>query len=513
MDTYKKRELTHQLLITARYTHLPELWTFKKDTLQSSFKKLNAAQDWESVGSVIQNMINQPNVSTLAEMLDRVQTYYHKKAIVNQCISADLGSFITNITQFVEEKVPKFLLTPTLAYYTKKTWGYPRLYLKYTNDKLLTIEHEPFQVLLPVEQEIKPILPINPLFLKLGETMLTPEITALCKNAQDITRFLKLKVDSFTGKESYVIDNITQLKSIVKDKDEITKCVKTLMSKFNHYTETQCVKLKRPISLIAWKMDLPKKELTALKRFPSNHNFAEPHQITRRVGTENTKLKSVGAVRQVLYSDASCTRDMVKQTIQHSFKDVIQPHTNRNNPMYTVLHESIACFTLHDPTLHNIISLHSSIPWTHKYQDNRYAETQLANNNSARYRDWCNLVVGKTGGRQKSKLDAHVIQVSKLYQSYFPVLQTNEDKYMWVDTCSSVPLELNILHHTNDPQKTPLQNLEQCVCDHFKVANNPFNVHQDDIHMYSDLDSQSVMLVYSNNNDAEKTLHFLAFQI
>lgn len=515
MDNYKKRELTHQLLITARYTHLPELWTFRKDTnsIQSSFKKLNAADDWDAVSSVINTMITQPNASVLAEILDRVQTYHNKQFISDQLINTDLGSFITNITQFVEEKVPKFLLTPTLACYCKKTWGYPSLSLKYSNDKLLTIEHEPFQMLIATEQEIKPILPTNTIFLKLGETMLSPEITALTKNAHDITRFLKLKVDSFSGKEDYIVNNVNHLKSIVKDKQDILQCIKTLKSKYSGYTETQCIKLEYPVSIVGWKVDLPKKELFCLKRFPSDHNFGEPHQISRRVGADNTKLKSVSAIRQVLQSTASSTRDMVTQTIQHSFNDVVQPHSINNNAMYTVLHESVACFTLHDPTLHNIISLHASIPWTHKYQDNRYAETQLGSNSSARYRDWCNLVVGKSGGRQKSKLDAHVIKVSKVYQTYFPILQANEDKYLWINTCSSLPLQMDILHHTNDTNKTQLENLEQCVCDHMKVDDNQLGVDKDDIHVYSDLNTQTVMLAYSDPKDSDKIMHFVAFQL
>ena len=504
MTNYKKNELTHQLLITARNTHIPDESLFKENVLQAGFQQLSSVQDWKSAKEIIQNLVKKDNEShLLAEILCRVENFCNTQTYDTSILEGHVSNFITHCTQFIET-IPKFLVSPSLAYNTQQTWGVPHLSLEF-NDGVLSLCNAPLQVIHPEKQDSKMFLPASTLFLELGEVMLSPEITALTQNAKDITRFIKLRVNT-TPKNNTV--NIELLKQV--DKENLRECIQHIQGKLIH--GSSYFKLAKPLSMVAWKIDLPKKQLISTRGIKQNHNFAEPHQIPRTVNKENTDLKSVGGIHIVQSNADNSARNTVCQTIQSVFSNLDIPVT-KDHPMYGVLCETVACFTLHDPVLHTLISLHASIPWTHKYQDTRYAETQVGNNGSSRYRDWCNFVTGKLNARQKSKLDSHVVSYNGIHQTYVPWLH-GDAGHTWVNVGSTLPMASFVL--PSQKNKCSLENLQEIIQEQLNNKKLVLPSRSDmtqEIHTFTDEATQTLMMVYGSPQDPDKNLDFVAFQM
>jgi hypothetical protein len=267
--------------------------------------------------------------------------------------------------------------------------------------------------------------------------------------------------------------------------------------------------------IIGWNVDLPRKSLIC-NNVPNNHCLSEPYNLPRKTKAEKNPYSNSGGVSVLHHTDKEydAVRTYVKRVLHDKFK---RGFPSDDNQMHTMLPESIACWVLHEPALHNIIGLHQSIPWSQEYEDSRYAETQVAGNNSGRYRDWCNFCSRPVNNNMfKSKLDAHVLHVSKIYSSQYAWLNNKEHK--WINVYASQPIATHLLHAPTE--EFSVSNLCQSVNNRFKhsvgllpVRNPAHTVLKNDVHFYTDAESGSVLMVYSAHDDIDKNLEFMLFQV
>jgi hypothetical protein len=268
--------------------------------------------------------------------------------------------------------------------------------------------------------------------------------------------------------------------------------------------------------VVGWKITLPPK-IPKFTSLPADHDIVHPYQLTRVKLTEKSEHKEACGVGLVVNNQPKVSiSQTIKNTIQHKYQNGVPVLYEKDEQIHTALHESIAAFVLHHPELHNIIALHESIPWTNKHMDCRYAETQLASDDSGRYRDWCSFEAKNTKNGQISKLDSHVINTHTVYETQFPWIQ-EEIKNKFVTVWSSLPCKALFLPgiYSNGTITT---RLVQSVSSKYKVdmslipVRDPAHIlEKNDIHVYPD--GNNVLMCYSSKADLDKNIDFMLFKI
>jgi hypothetical protein len=368
------------------------------------------------------------------------------------------------------------------------------------------------------------------------------------------------------------VENLQKLRQVHGDSyvASINGCTKILQEQYKDISTSR--KLSAPSSVIipyskivAWSINLPKKIISFRDELkdPLHVALDTPHNIARKFHDTKSSLKGVGGVHMVT-GDTKSHRKFVCAAIQYKFRDGVNIVKENEGTPHSVLHESVGCFLFHKPTLHNKVELHNSLPWTSEYQDHRYAETQNANNGNGRFRDWCSFASHKQRGLSsamkrldisaasdtpekpqnnsntsngfKSKIDAHVLNADprKTWVSYVPLVMSKEEPvtHKWVCINSSLPFdEANgagtplLTLYQQDQQYSGHDMLLLSVKCKLKgsAPGQPVPllptrdarhvIDKEDIHIHSDGNTGTVLVVYSSKQDHEKNLDFVAFKL
>lgn len=467
-NCWKKDGLTHIFMITARNMPNVGQWGMHSHAMQMVFNELESCTCWDEP---LQKLCAiQEDMLPVCTILEQVLSLVRKPANPPN----DLQMLLTNASTYVQACIPKYLLCPVLAGFNKPTWGYQTLGLAVKNSKLC-ITTSDFSMCIQPNANAKRNTNVNTLFLKLGEVVQSKEMHDL------------------------------------RASPNIAAKVESIRKQFEQITD---FKFMQPVTIVSWKLELPKKAMTCMK-IPSDHCFSEPHRVMRKPTNDKSIFQNLSGISVVQQSDMHF-RSMVTNVLQKQFKNMQAIQYENNKEIHSALHETLACFTLHTPLLHNIIELHQSMPWTHEYEDSRYAETQVANNNCARYRDWCTLLQSPIKGMYKSRLEAHVLtSPTSLYKTYCPWLHASE--HTWVQVFSSLPMQAKILH--SPANEFNAKNLLQSVNNRFKhdlrqlpLRDPSFTILKEDIHTYTCEDSKSVVVAYSCREDPAKNIDFLMFR-
>ncbi len=501
--SWQEKMNVHLFLMAARHMGTKSMWKSNCDFLEATLQKVNAINTtWEEKMNSIGELCSDTQDVCVPATLQHLQYLLCLKKIDTKPLQVPLEQFLCTCIKKLPQVFPAFLLCPRVSGYTKKTWGFESLKMNMTK-KDIEIVSGPFTIVENTELSKYLVLSCNVLLNNIAKYVLGP----------DVGYFLQL-ANNVHSLDNDMESNFKFLSGIgLNDVPALNTCIKELRTEFKRHTKGACQDVNAVA--VAWKIDLPRKSLICTK-VPNNHCLSEPHKLTRKSSAEKTPLPTCGGISFGAYTDedVQAVRTYVKRTVHANFSKGF-PLTG--NEIHTMLPESVACWLLHEPALHNIIGLHNSVPWEHEHQDTRYAETQLGNLGSGRYRDWCNFSdKAITNNMFKSKLDSHVLHVSKVYSMQYPWLGVSENK--WVKVYSSQPLDVHFLHAPNDDFS--VKGLSQSVNNRFKhtlgllpLRNENCSVKKDDVHMYSDDTTSSVMMVYSANDDTDKNLEFMLFKM
>jgi len=121
----------------------------------------------------------------------------------------------------------------------------------------------------------------------------------------------------------------------------------------------------------------------------------------------------------------------------------------------TVLEEAVLAFTSGPPpdACHTTVPLNGSRQWQEGHVDPRYAETQRAETDGFRYRDWV-CVFADDRHLEKCRLEAHALPLAGMHEAVVPWIQRGAHRG-WVTVRSSLPFQdLAILTRSARPADT-----------------------------------------------------------
>lgn len=507
LQNWKKTGLNHLLLISAKYMPQHTDWKTTSD-FQDVLSHIQTSGKLPETGV--------PNDSMVAGALEYIAYISGLYNVQYKDDTPTIPEFIRTCIHKMENDIPKFLLSFSHVKY--KTWGFANLGLQYTNG-ILSLQSPDHLSIIDSTIHDKKITNTNNVFFKLGECLLMPEMSMLLNESTGIRKTLQTHASSSLSTHSYtdISKNLSALRN-VKVTNDLNTCIQLLYDRLHQITQSTCTQYPEPISVAAWKISLPTKVLK-FNKMPLKYNYTDPHNIHRHNCTDKSSLKGVSGIL-ISQRNKESIESLIKNALKCTFKPGITVTYEKDQYINTVLHESIACFALHHAALHNIISLHQSIPWVNEHEDKRYAETQVAAKRSGRFRDWCGFVQYNNKNIHVSKLDSHVITTSAIHQTFFPWLQY-DNRNTFVQVLSSLPCQSQFLPKiTNNQDSSELQHLLQSVNNTFKHNVSLFprrdNVHaieKDDVHVYTDENAQTIMFAYTCRNDLEKNLDFLMFNL
>jgi hypothetical protein len=585
--SWKKQKLMFPLLILARMDSTFDKDPIKgippeaSQAIQTLLQKLRKQRDWDSVGKILSEQpVDQLHPFFLAylEHVGNVMlaTDYSKDlAFFSRVTESDseLTAVLCHSLQFLQQEsiLPVFMRCPEALGYqsafssteNSHTWGVPHLALDFIEGtralQIVSTSSSLAMQVIPMESastdkatksnhvrnSLLPSVSLASSVARLGEALLHPVIAQVLQNSNDLARFLRIKVDTVDRLQKYddPVKNLRFMQHVRSETEtEVRQCISLVTQEYDEFVGKHIVhkKLSSPRVYTAWRLELPCKMLTLTPAAVSHlhiqrvtpgvrdngYNFAEPHQLPRKMHGDKSSYKPIHGV--CMSHDKTVTQDTARNTVVRAlkfrFKDGIDEVVEKNGQQHTVLHESLACFCMHEPVLHTEIPLHASLQWNSDYEDKRYAETQLANGGSARFRDWCNFMEKKTAIPQKSKIDSHVIRATEVHETIIP-LSIGASQQQWVHVTSSMPLPqreifLALPTPSSDEPHCSLSALGSVLKNKFKnsihlvpTRSKDHVLTKENIHFYTDTHTETIMMVYACENDPDKNLDFMLFKM
>jgi len=182
----------------------------------------------------------------------------------------------------------------------------------------------------------------------------------------------------------------------------------------------------------------------------------------------------------------------------------------------TTLAETVSVFTGPRPDRHKEVTLHASSPWECDHIDERYAETQRAEN-GLRFRDWV-TIYRHFDDVHRSRLASHHLLITMLFHTHFPMSRP-DGGYAWVSVASTLPAETRVLRHLGG--KTRLEALKRSVENRFvndpkllPVWSHGDRIDQADMEVYTDNEAEQIAVVYAPNapDGTRKRLELISFR-
>ena len=594
LKNWRSKELLYPLLVAC--TYMPNTIDWKMEADDEHFQKvLDTLGKSEHFTEICEAIKSLPYHPLLNSIIEHIGFLYHEKEIDTTKLQGSIGDILQNSIDFLESKeVPSFLLVPSVSMNTtisRPTWGIESI--------PLTLEAQTNKLYIPkarlrvfAQEELglltvssrKYISGVNQQAFKLGELILSPVLSNCIINGGYFCTSLSNFYDSdFSlntderrvssqksvpptrySRSGYQdpVENLEKLRRLQhSDFESVNKIMTMLHVQYKQIATSRklsSVSCHRPLvipgtKLVGWTISLPKRAM-ALKndiRDVENLSLANPHRLTRHFRAEKSNHKGVSGIHLVT-GDTASQRKFVCAAINYKFRDGFKEMKEKDNSLHSVLHESVACFILHKPTLHNKVSLHNSIPWDQDYQDHRYAETQRGKDGQGRFRDWCSFVSNQQRASSsssserpksvnitnafKSKIESHVLNVDhrNTWMNSIPLIMSREEPvtHKWVCINSSLPfteervsdpssltLYQQDLHSTHHDL---LLNSVKCKIKSFNTLDShpllptrdsTHKLEKDDVHIHSDENTGTVLVVYSSKNDPDKNMDFVAFKL
>ena len=534
--------------------------TGEGDTLDHSLSRLNVSLQ---VSSTSQENSSQSIERTSNEASKETLAFTHSLLAWRRLKSA------------IEESIPPSLLCHPLcpsAATGRDAWGYPRLDLRIhslngSNGDCLYIHSGPLRWVKcngrrgtslgagPYVDRFQDILQRMgdcATCPEMAHLMLSPETMAEClagnhnQSPSDLFRFLD---------RQWVIDSMGESHGRVTQDTNIAynRCIDLLV----HCLPTiRAQTFPTPLSILTWRVDCPPRAIlyqggqTAL-----DPRITPPHNLIKVVTQHKVPNKTISGICILSDTEDSHTslRACVAQSILGKYPDFSHhpfnhlsvasrgngqrqavrsttvTNANTMTTTMTTLAESLALFTGPAPPRHSEVHLHDSNPWAEDYIDDRYAETQRADN-GLRYRDWLTMF-RSFDDLQRSRLAAHHVFTDQLFHTHFPVIASNtsanhgdpdsNQACTWVSVASTLPAEMRVLRQTTG--KTPTDALKGSVVGRFindlkllPVWNHEDVIDPVNVEVYSDEDSKQVAIVYApraGESGERRRLEMISFRL
>ena len=528
--TWRNRDLMLPFLIGAHYMHQASMWHVKPDSprfavIQGMLDSLNDPKiTWDDAVKVCQNL---PPDMFLAYTIEQLGYIFGCRPLPS--IKGNFLDFLCSFVSTMGNTFPKAWLCPYLAGYDKPTIGFETLQWK-CNGRSLTLDDSKLgMVAHTVNKKRIPYVPCANILLRVSSLIYTDDVYRLLKRTEDVTRFLRDGVAStMLSPRINAEDKLAFLTTAVGyASPALTDCVRYIESNMDEHRRTKTLELAEPFTIVAWSLEPPKRVVTFTKAPDlTTHCLSQPHRLSRAICKELSVVRPISRIT-VCKQEPAGTRQAVRDSIRQHFAATLTNFQENTNYLHTILHESVACFALHEPEHHSVVPLHATTEWDQAYHDTRYAQTETDARGGGRYIDRCNFVPTRSKYDGKSRLNAHVVPVSKLYVCNCPYVSADAPT-AWVRMSSSVPIKSFALKNirttdTSDPAvSSRVGAFFHSVHAHFKGHVHKIPLHPDaeaypldraDVQFYDDPVSQSVMMVYASPADPRKTLDFAILQL
>lgn len=511
---WPKKQLTHVFLLAAKFMPSAKSWRNNSPgILQGLINTVNhpdfTFKQLQGVFTTLTQRCNGVGINSTLDHLRFLFTGDHEE--IQQLKKMTMGELLKSPLSTLQKYIPVFMLCPTAVGYKNHTIGVQSFKLQFqcqgAYNLILDVQPVTMQVVQYNSEKKYKTLTSAYYALHAGECLLSPYMGA----------FLHNDFNSVSCDPHHNLNRLTNIQSTPADLQQRfvdLKCEFTSACYNRHQPN--------PGTVVAWKIETPKRILKNV-HYPPQHCFSEPSRITRFITHKNSTINKIGGL-MIIDKPDDCVRNYVKDALLKSFENAFHPVYNKLCQEHPVIAEAVACWAFHEPMLHTIVAVKHSTPWQQSECDHRYAETQIGENTSARYRDWCEFMQAPVENRLKThgplhsyrcKLDSHVFQNNNLYQTWFPCFintKTNAtalSRYEWINVTSNKPLATQFIKCNNE-----LKNWDQfqSTIDEFVRTNkSTFDTSRYDIHTYKDETQQKILVSLASKTTQENNIHFVVF--
>lgn len=429
----------------------------------------------------------------------------------------------------------------------RDAWGYPRLDLCIQDDHHLFIQTGPIRWVKSggkrgVSLGAGPNLDrFQDILQRMGECSTCPEMAHLMLSPETMEKCLAGEASVASREDTspfithlterqWVIDSMSGFNVDASKDAAYRRCIDLLVKCL---PSIQAQTFPAPLSILSWRVDCPPRAIL----YQGGHTDLDlqanpPHTLIKAITQHKVHNKTISGI--CILSDTADThtslRACVAQSVlgkhpeisqdfaRHPFNHISITGRGQRQPSrgtMTTLAESVALFTGPLPVRHMEVDLHQSSPWDQDYIDDRYAETQRAEN-GLRFRDWITMY-RSLDDLQRSRLAAHHVFTDQLFHTHFPVISSPSTSNAsndsvgnsgvvltnsWVSVASTLPAETRVLRQTSG--KTHTDALRGSVVGRFMndlkllpVWNQGDVVDPSNAEVYTDEDSKQVAIVYA----------------
>lgn len=460
----------------------------------------------------------------------------------------------SRLKHMLEVAMPPALLCPSLCSSNRDGWGYPKLELGLEGDRLMVCtgglqwmrkgHYATVELGVGLSDDR-----LQDILLRMGECATSPEVAHLMLDPASL--------DGYLAGRAPLCDTrlLTDRRAVLRAMGArgpahpqttgcaFADCMRRLIERL---PPVRPQTFPAPLSVMAWRIDCPSRALlfngSAADVDAERPDSLEPHYLHKLLLPDKMPcrtLSGVSVLSDTADSHTSLRACVAKEVLalyddfaDHPFHRVTVggPTTPFSRRQYrarraesaveyttTTLAESVALLTGPIPEKHSQVALHSSAPWDSEHIDNRYAETQLADN-GRRYRDWVSMY-RTLDEIHRSRLASHHVGVTQLFNTHFPLMM-QDGGHAWVSVASTLPAELRVLRHLGG--KTRLEALKRSVKNRFMNDSKllPTWERDDtidplDVEIYSDQAAGQVLIAYAPRaaGGERKRLELISFRL
>lgn len=434
----------------------------------------------------------------------------------------------------LEASLPPSLMCQAMCSFRHDTWSCPTLELRVVDEASHTLHIHSGSLRWEKKEDCFPIrvrAGLNPdrfqdIIARMGESSSCPEVAHMMLSPDTMSKYLAGESDD--GLSPLDIQHFSDRNRVLRSMDAgfsgdspaFTNCIKALVS---------CLPTVRPetfptpLSILAWRIDCPPRVI--LYTGESVHvdlRATPPHTLPKVVVPEKIPKRTVSGISMLsdtgdsMQSLRSC---IVQDLIGDGFSDhpmhQVSTRAKQTSFTTTTLAEAVAVFSCQPPGEHSVLRVGESATWDKDHIDDRYAESQLANN-GVRFRDW--LTMFKDGNDlHRCRLASHHIRINELFHTHFPVGEPGG--YQWVSVASTLPSETRVLRRLGG--KTDLEMLKRSVENRFindtkllPVWHPTDTIKQSHVEIYTDEAACQVVIAYAptSADGTERRFELMSFR-
>ena len=458
----------------------------------------------------------------------------------------------------IEGCVPPALLCPRLCGSHRDSWGYPRLDLALRGDRLV-IHTGPLQWV--PKASYRPLAlsagfpsdRFQDILMRMGECATAPEVAHLMLQPESLAACLAGRGPDTPGLDRALLTDrdriIREMEPRAPDDAALasaafSECIRGLVT---HLPPVTIQTFPAPLNVLLWRIDCPSRVMLYVgSERQLDIRVHPPHTLAKTLLLDRMPSRTISGISSLLDPEPShaSLRACLAAEILGSHADFAEhpfhkasismgvagrgaPQRGRPPPpggfqTSTTLAETLAVFCGPKPLKHTEVSLNESPPWDEGHIDDRYAETQRAENGT-RYRDWVSMY--RTFDElHRSRLAAHQIELTQLFHTHFPMggagALTGGEAFRWVSVASTLPAETRVLRDLGG--KSALETLKRSVENRFihdtkllPLWDPEDTVDPAGVEIYADASALQVAVVYAptSPDGTRRRIEMMSFRV